>query len=54
MTMVYTYSPVAQEALLCPLGSHLEGFGLLSKIRWDRLDCTDCVWIVPSTKDGQP
>ena len=45
--MTILYSVVPGDAIICKLGDHLDGCGTLVGIRWDKLCCSDCVWIIP-------
>ena len=47
--MTMCYSVVPGDALIFKLGDILEGCGVTTGVNWSRLDCTDCVWIVPGT-----
>lgn len=47
--MTIIYSVIPGDAIIFKLGDVLEGCGKITEILWDRLTCTDCVWIVPGT-----
>lgn len=48
--MTICYSVFLGTSLIFKLGDYLEGCGKVIEPRWDNLDCTDCVWIVPGTE----
>lgn len=50
--MTILYSVIPGDAIVFPLGATLDGWGKVAEVRWDRLDCTDCAWMVPGTEDA--
>ena len=49
--MTVCYSVIPGDAMIFKYGDWLEGAGIVSEPDWARLDCTDCVWMVPGTHD---